>query len=112
MANHHGRLYALALGLVVFFLAWSVVAAHPWAKASVDPRLHVLAVREAELRREAVHVQKIVAARWAQYRAQLKQRRAEIAKITAAPPPAAVGGGGGGAVQIVTLPAHVVTRTS
>ena len=31
MTNHVARLYALALALVVFFLAWAVVAAHPWA---------------------------------------------------------------------------------
>ena len=111
MTSHHGRLYALALGLVVFFLAWAVVAAHPWATASADPRLRVLAVREAQLRQEAKQVQKVVAARWARYRVRLKQRRALIAKVTAAPAPAPAAAAAG-PVQVVTLPAHVITRTS
>jgi hypothetical protein len=74
MVSHHGRLYALAAGLVVFFLAWAVVAAHPWATASADPRLKALALRETQLRHEAKLVQKVVAARWATYRAELKVR--------------------------------------
>ena len=53
MTSQHGRLYALALALVVFFLAWAVVAARPWATASADPRLRTLAVREAQLQHEA-----------------------------------------------------------
>jgi hypothetical protein len=111
MTSHHGRLYALALGLVVFFLAWAVVAAHPWAKASADPRLRVLAVRETQLRHEAKQVQKVVARRWARYRVRLKQRRALIAKVTSTPAPAPAGAAAG-PVQVVTLPAHVITRTS
>jgi hypothetical protein len=114
MASHQGRLYALALGLVAFFLAWAVVAARPWATASADPRLQALAAREAVLRREAKLVQKVVAARWATYRAQLKARRAEIAKVTAASAAAAVpqATAAGPAVQVVNLPAQVITRTS
>jgi hypothetical protein len=121
MTSHHGRLYALALALVVFFLAWAVVAARPWATASADPRLRALALREAQLRREARLVQKIVNARWSAYRLQLKARRAEIARVNAAAaaaaaaatraaaaPAAAVAG----PVQVVNLPAHVITRTS
>ena len=46
MTSHHGRLYGLALALVVFFLAWAVIAAHPWATASADPRLRTLAIRQ------------------------------------------------------------------
>jgi hypothetical protein len=68
MTSHHGRLYALALALVVFFLAWAVIAAHPWATASADPRLRTLAIRQAQLQRQAKLVQKVVAARWARYR--------------------------------------------
>ena len=41
MTSHQGRLYALALSLVVFFLAWAVLAAHPWASPSTDPRLRL-----------------------------------------------------------------------
>jgi hypothetical protein len=110
MTSHQGRLYVFALALLVFFLSWAVVAAHPWAKTAADPRLRALALRERQLRHEAKLVQKVVAGRWARYRVQLKRRRALIAKVTAAaaaaPAPAA------GPVQIVNLPAHVITRTS
>ena len=127
MTSHHGRLYGLALALVVFFLAWAVVAAHPWATASADPRLRTLAIRQAQLQREAKLVRKVVTARWARYRIELKARRAQIARVNAAaaaaaasaaaaaqaaqaaPAPAAASA----PVQIVNLPpAHVVTRTS
>jgi len=121
VTSHQGRLYALALALVVFFLAWAVVAAHPWATASADPRLRVLAVREAQLRHEAKLVQKVVAARWAAYRVQLKARRAEIAKVNAAAASAAAAAAAAAgpaasaaapAVQVVNLPPQVITRTS
>ncbi len=59
MTSHHGRLYTLALGLVVFFLAWAVIASHPWVTASADPRLHTLAIRQAQLQREAKLVRKV-----------------------------------------------------
>lgn len=110
MASHQARLYVLALALVVFFLGWAVVAAHPWATAAGDPRLRALAVRETELRREATLVRKVVAARWAHYRVQLKLRRAAIAH--AASSAAAVQAAAAPAVQVVTLRPHVVTRTS
>jgi hypothetical protein len=124
MTSHQGRLYALALALVVFFLAWAVVAARPWAKsASADPRLSALAIHEAQLRREAKLVQKVVNARWATYRVQLKARRAEIARVKAASAAAAAAAASAaaqaaaapvaaGPVQVVNLPAHVITRTS
>jgi hypothetical protein len=112
MINHHGRLYTLAVGLVAFFLAWAVVAAHPWATASADPRLRTLAIRQAQLQREAKVVQKVVAARWAHYRIQLKARRAQIARVNAAAA-AAAAQAAAAPVQVVSLPAaHVVTRTS
>ena len=95
MTSQHGRLYALALALVVFFLAWAVIAAHPWATASADPRLRTLAVREAQLQREAKLVRKVVAARWARYRVRLKARRALIARVNAAAAQAARSGTGG-----------------
>ena len=126
MTSHHGRLYALALSLVVFVLAWAVVAARPWATASADPRLKTLALREAQLRREAKLVQKVVNARWATYRVRLKARRAEIARVNAAAAAAAAAAATqaaaaaaaapaaavAGPVQVVNLPAHVITRTS
>ena len=125
MTNHHGRLYALALALVAFFLAWAVVAARPWATASADPRLRTLAVRQAQLQHEAKLVRKVVAARWATYRVRLKARRAEIARVNAAAAAAASAAAAQASVtaaaapaasapvQVVNLPpAHVVTRTS
>ena len=132
MTSHHGRLYGLALALVVFFLAWAVVAARPWATAAADPRLRTLAVRQAQLQREAKLVRQVVAARWARYRVQLKARRAEIARVHAeaaaaaararsaaaaaaavAAAPAAPAAAAPAPVQVVNLPAaHVVTRTS
>ena len=120
MTSHHGRLYVLALALVAFFLAWAIVAARPWANASPDPRLRVLAIRQAQLQREARLVRKVVAARWARYRVDLKARRAQIARVNAAAAAAASAASAAAAqaataapVQIVNLPAaHVVTRTS
>jgi hypothetical protein len=120
MTSQHGRLYALALALVVFFLAWAVIAAHPWATASAEPRLRALAVREAQLQREAKLVRKVAAARWARYRVRLKARRALIARVNAAAARAARAAQvttaaipAAAPVQVVNLPAaHVVTRTS
>lgn len=126
MASHHGRLYGLALALVVFFLAWAVIAAHPWATASADPRLRNLAIRQAQLQHEAKLVQKVVAMRWARYRVRLKARRTQIARVMAANAAAAAqaaqaaqavaaapAAAASAPVQVVNLPpAHVVTRTS
>ena len=128
MTSHHGRLYAIALALVVFFLAWAVVAARPWATASADPRLRTLTIRQAQLQHEAKLVQKVVAARWARYRVRLKARRALIARVNAARAAASAAAARASAaaaaqmaapvaaaapVQVVNLPAaHVVTRTS
>jgi hypothetical protein len=114
MTSHQGRLYALALALVTFFLAWAVVAAHPWATASADPRLRVLAIRQAQLERETKLVRKVVAARWATYRLELKVRREQIARVNAAAAAAArVATAASAPVQVVNLPAaHVITRTS
>lgn len=91
MVNHTARLYALALSLVAFFLAWAVVAARPWATQSANPRLQALAVRAAELRREAKLVNEIVALR---------------AKVGTSAPPTTQ------AVRVVNLPPMTVTRTS
>jgi hypothetical protein len=104
--NHVGRLYAVALALVLFFLTWAVVAARPWSAPAADPRLKVLAARETQLRREAKLVNRIVARRWTVYRAALHARKAEIAAHSAQPAAAYTG------VRIVTLPPLTITRTS
>lgn len=113
--NHVGRLYALALALVVFFLAWAVVAARPWGTATADARLKTLAVREAQLRREAQLVNRVVARRWATYRVELHTRQAAIAAARRANAQAATSyspAATGGSVRIVTLPPLTITRTS
>src|ERR1022692_793312 len=115
MVSHTGRLYSLALALGVFFLAWAVVAAHPWASAAADPRLTALATREAQLRHEARLVNRVVALRWATYRNALKLRTAQIAaaKAQATQQVASVSSGSpSGSVGVVTLPPLTITRTS
>lgn len=113
MTSHVGRLYALALALVVFFLAWAVLAARPWSAAAPDPRLRALAVREAALRREAHLVDRIVARRFAAYRAALRARRAEITAVSRrAAQAAAAAAPVSASVRIVTLPPLTITRTS
>lgn len=109
MTSHFGRLYALALALVVFFLAWATVAAHPWATATADPRLKALALREAQLRQEGKIVKQIVAQRWTAYRTQLKARQAQIAATSSASSSAV---STSSSVKVVNLPPLTITRTS
>lgn len=132
MANHLGRLYALALALLVLFVTWMAIAARPWrsestAEPSEDPRLVALAERERRLQREALVVRQTVKQRWAEYRQAFKKREREIveaerrheealaaarldaerarisARAAAAPTPA---------VRVVTLPPLTITRSS
>jgi hypothetical protein len=112
--NHVGRLYSVALALVVFFLAWAVVAARPWSTSAADPRLKVLAAREAQLRREAQLVNRVVARRWTAYRAALHAREAEIAaaKARSSQLAASYTTAPSAGVRIVTLPPLTITRTS
>ena len=103
MTSHIGRLYALALALVVFFLAWAVVAARPWATTpTADPRLKALAVREAQLRREAKLVQPD--------RRRNGHSSPKPTRSAAAPPQATSPAAAGRA--IVNLPPLTITRTS
>jgi hypothetical protein len=54
MTSHVGRLYTASLGLVVFFLAWVVVAAQPWgATGSSTRQLAVLQAQLQSLRKAA-----------------------------------------------------------
>lgn len=111
MTSPVGRMYATALALVLFFLAWAVVAAKPWAQStSADPRLQALAAREARLRADAKIVNRIVARRWATYRRELASRRAQIASVKAAA--AAAPAYSSAAVRVVNLPPITITRTS
>jgi hypothetical protein len=119
MTSHTGRLYALAFGLVVFFLAWVLVAARPWSTAAADPRLRALAARESQLRHESKLVHQVVAQRWALYRSELHARKAQIALVhaRAARASVSVAASSGAApatpaVRIVNLPPLTITRTS
>jgi len=112
MTSHVGRLYALALALVVFFLTWTTVAARPWVHTSKrvnDPRLAALAAREQRLRHESLVVRRIVQKRWAVYRVELRKRKSQIVaqQVQLAAAPAAAP-----SVRVVTLPPLTVTRTS
>jgi hypothetical protein len=112
--NHVGRLYSLALALVIFFLTWAVVAARPWSTPAADPRLKLLAAREAQLRREAQVVNRVVARRWTAYRTALRVRQAEIAtaKARSAQLAASYTAAPSAGVRVVTLPPLTITRTS
>jgi hypothetical protein len=109
MTSHVGRLYALAIALLVFFITWTAVAAQPWATSTAsDPRLQAIAAREQQVRAESVAVRRLVNQRWAVYRKQLKVRQGQIAaakhaQLIAAPAPS---------VRVVTLPPLTITRTS
>lgn len=81
MTSGLGRLYATALAVVVFFVAWAVIAARPWVpekEGKQDSRLIALQTREQRLRQDAVAIKKIVDERWATYRAELADRKQQI----------------------------------
>jgi hypothetical protein len=124
MTNHITRLYALAVSVLVLFVAWAVVATHPWqttTRTAIDPRFHALVVRERRVRHESLVVQRIVARRWHHYRVALARRKRQIAAVqkqhkqalaaaaAAAPAPSY---SSSPSVQVVTLPPLTVTRTS
>ena len=105
MTSHAPRLYALALAIVVFFLVWATVAAHPWvndteaSSAAGAPAptadLASLKARERALKKQIV-----------QARALLAIEPAGTAPVNAPPvvsPPAA---------QVVSAPPVTVTRSS
>ena len=121
MTSHVARLYALVAAVLVFFVAWAAVAAHPWratSSAASDPRLAALQLREQRLRAESLAVKRIVDRRWAAYRVQLALRKRQVAAIEtrkakaraalASAPAAATAP----SVRVVTLPPLTITRTS
>jgi hypothetical protein len=82
MTSSLGRVYAITLAIVVFFLSWAVIAARPWVRApeaKTDPRIAALNARERTLRKDAVEIRAIVQKRWAVYQAQLVRRKHLIA---------------------------------
>jgi hypothetical protein len=97
MTDHVARLYALAVAILVFLVAWTAVAARPWGSASTatpDPRVQALIVKQQRVRAEALAVQRVLAA-----------RRQQAALASTTPPPAP-------SVRVVTLPPLTITRTS
>ena len=54
MTNNLGRVYAITLAILVFFLSWAAIAARPWVsapEAKTDPRIVALSARERKLRK-------------------------------------------------------------
>lgn len=84
MTSALGRVYAISLSIIVFFLAWAVIAARPWVEAPtarIDPRIVALNVRERKLRAEAVKINALVKKRWTVYRVALAKRKRQIAAV-------------------------------
>ena len=86
------RLYVFAVTLLVFFVVWAAVAAHPWVtkSSSSDRQLAALAAREQRIHFESLLVRKLRA-------------QQHVQQPVAAPAPAP---------RVVTLPPLVITRTS
>jgi pyruvate/2-oxoglutarate dehydrogenase complex dihydrolipoamide acyltransferase (E2) component len=132
MTNHVTRLYALAVSVLVLFLAWAVVATHPWqtkTHRAADPRIRALVIRERHIRHQSLLVRRLVNRRWHHYRIALAKRKTEIsaaqrkhqqavAAAAAAPAPSpspssySSSYSSSPSVQVVTLPPLTVTRTS
>ena len=98
MTEHVARLYALAVAVLVFFVAWAAVAARPWATtttaAGPDPRVQALIVKQQRVQAEALAVRRVLAAR---------RQQVTLASTTPAQAPS---------VRVVTLPPLTITRTS
>ncbi len=101
------RLYALALALLVFFVAWASIAAHPWTGpdpvARADPRAAAVAAREAHLLHRSRVARRVLVARWNRYQRRLAYRVAAIERagrrvdaddLVAPAPPVVVWAGG------------------
>ncbi|MFN8222276.1 MAG: hypothetical protein U0R50_03395 [Gaiellales bacterium] len=101
MTSHVGRIYVAALSVLLFFVLWASLAAHPWVSAAPDPRLAALDAKQRLLGTQLARAQADLADRWATYRAAEARRRA----LTAAPAPTPV-------VRVVQLPPLATTRTS
>jgi len=111
-----GRVYAAAISVVVFFVAWAVIAAKPWVTTSsasaASAGLPQLQAKEIQMQARALAVQKILDARWAPYRAALAARRGQLTaqqqlQLAGAPAGPSV------SVKVIYLPgAQTTTRTS
>ena len=88
MTDHVARLYLAAGSLLGFFVAWAVIAAHPWSTppARIDPSAQALARYEQRLQQDAAVVRRLRADQGA---------RASVPRV-----------------RVVTLPPLTTTRTS
>jgi len=113
MTDHVARLYATGLALVVFFLSWAAVAAHPWGHeaeaAKPDPRIVQLERRAEKLRKRQVRVQRRLDRRFEAYRVELARRQALSVAAPASPAPVAAPAVP--APSVSTVPAAPVTQT-
>ena len=97
MTSHVGRLYATAVAIFAFFLAWAAISARPWVTtAKPSPRRSLIALREQALRRETKLVNQILGPACGRGEGTAAARRAAPTS----------------AVRIVTLPPLTITRTS
>ena len=81
MKSTVGRVYVAAIAVLVFFLLWATVSAHPWANAAkLDPRVADLQARERNVRVEVSRAQAAVTRRWAVYNSNLTRRKVAIAR--------------------------------
>ncbi len=81
MTNHIGRIYAVAGAVLILFLGWAAISAHPWDAAPVDPRVAAIEAHRAQVRHDAAEAKRIVAVRWERYEARLAVRRREIRRV-------------------------------
>ena len=102
------RLYAITIALLVFFVAWASIAAHPWTGpeplARADPRAEAVTAREAHLLNRTRATRRVLVARWSRYQRRLALRvaaieraaghRVDAGELTAPPPPVVVWAGG------------------
>lgn len=81
MKSTVGRVYVAAIAVLVFFLLWATVSAHPWANAAkLDPRVADLQAREQNVRVEVSRAQAAVTRKWAVYNSNLTHRKVAIAR--------------------------------
>lgn len=127
------RTCVLVAAVVIFACSWTTIAARPWQAEPKEPRnerLLALQERERYLHARAKQVQRLVKARWSEYRHDLKERqraiaaaerehqrqlkeaRAAAAEIAAARARAAVRVVSSPVVSVVSLPPVTKTKSS
>lgn len=102
MTSSVGRVYVVACSLLVFFVLWAFVAAHPWATAAPDARLAALDARQQRLGAQLAQAQAELVSSWASYRAADAKRKTAVSTAASATP----------VVRVVQLPPLATTRTS